>query len=90
MCWCFLGRIKTLPNMTDDSLLTDKEQAYIMKMVGLTDKNTPFNEEFFYKMNKVQVKFLMSKVDMQDCQYSYEYSKYVSKLQALSKRLESA
>ena len=80
-CFCFA-------KMPD---LTDAEKAYATKMCGLSDLDTPFNQEFFDNMSILQIKYLLSIVDRQDAQSSYSYASYVRKLHALAveKKIDS-
>lgn len=85
-CFSFRNCNKTMPFEQE---LTETEKHHTMKMCGLIDVNTPLNETFFNNMNKKQVNYLLSKVDMQDAQHSYSYATYIKKLHMLADKLNS-
>lgn len=69
-CPCF--------SLDNEDELTETEKVNAVKLYG---PNVYDDKVFFEKIDKRQAEYLMSIVDMQDCQHSYSYAKYVKQLE---------
>jgi hypothetical protein len=70
---------KKMPIIAPTEELSEKEKNRLRELAKMSDKS------FLKNVNRKELDFLLSLVDRQDCQSSYNAAKYANDLDALDK-----